>query len=77
MGGKNPLKMNSLQELYEKLGFKNVKTYIQSGNVVFQYIEMPTEEIERVISEEILKRFTLSVPVIVRENSVTIFLKIN
>jgi len=69
VGGKNPVNMNSLQEMYEKLGFKNVKTYIQSGNVVFQSTEMPTEEIERVISDEIFIRFTLSIPVIVRENS--------
>lgn len=69
VSGKNLIKMNSLQELYEKLGFRNVKTYIQSGNVIFRYMEIPTGEIERVISEEILKRYTLNITVIVREIS--------
>ncbi len=36
VGGKNLLPMAELRALCEKLGFKDVKTYIQSGNVVFQ-----------------------------------------
>ncbi len=35
MAGHNSLKMNDLVVMYEDLGFKNVKTYIQSGNVIF------------------------------------------
>ena len=33
--GGNTLKMDRLRELCTKLGAKNVKTYVQSGNVVF------------------------------------------
>jgi uncharacterized protein (DUF1697 family) len=32
----NPLGMQRLRELCLKLGFRNAKTYIQSGNVVFE-----------------------------------------
>ncbi len=35
VGGRNKLPMKSLRELLEGLGFEDVQTYIQSGNVVF------------------------------------------
>jgi uncharacterized protein (DUF1697 family) len=34
-GGKNILPMKELVEIFEGMGFEKVKTYIQSGNVVF------------------------------------------
>lgn len=36
VGGKNKLRMKELVALLETLGFVDIKTYIQSGNVVFQ-----------------------------------------
>ena len=36
VGGKNPLPMKSLVAILEGMGAHNVKTYIQSGNAVFQ-----------------------------------------
>ena len=36
VGGRNKLPMRELTQLLESLGLENVKTYIQSGNVVFQ-----------------------------------------
>ena len=35
VGGKNIIKMAELKQLFEKLGMKEVSTYIQSGNVIF------------------------------------------
>jgi uncharacterized protein (DUF1697 family) len=35
VGGKNPIKMTELQACFEEQGFRDVSTYIQSGNVVF------------------------------------------
>lgn len=35
VGGHNILKMNELKSLLESLGLNNVKSYIQSGNIVF------------------------------------------
>ena len=37
VGGHNRLKMAALRSDLEGLGLRNVRTYIQSGNVVFQY----------------------------------------
>lgn len=36
VGGRNSLKMKDIQALLDPLGMKNVKTYLQSGNAVFQ-----------------------------------------
>src|SRR5512139_1963727 len=35
VGGKNLIKMTALKECFEALGFQKVRTYIQSGNVLF------------------------------------------
>ena len=35
VGGKNIVKMSDLSRLFIGLGFHDVKTYIQSGNVLF------------------------------------------
>jgi uncharacterized protein (DUF1697 family) len=35
VGGKNVIKMVALREAFEAMGFTDVATYIQSGNVVF------------------------------------------
>lgn len=36
VGGKNIIKMVDLKASFEEMGFLNVVTYIQSGNVLFQ-----------------------------------------
>src|SRR5436309_15835190 len=36
VGGNHKIKMEALRALYESLGFSDVQTYIQSGNVVFR-----------------------------------------
>jgi len=35
VGGARPIKMPALRDLYAQLGFTDVETYVQSGNVVF------------------------------------------
>lgn len=35
VGGKNIVKMKELRELFTELGFVNVRSYIQSGNLLF------------------------------------------
>jgi len=42
VGGKNVLPMKALKALLENLDLQNVKSYIQSGNVVFQSNEKST-----------------------------------
>lgn len=35
-GGKNKMKMAELRESLTAIGLENVRTYIQSGNILFQ-----------------------------------------
>ena len=36
VGGKNKVPMVELKACFEELGYKNVQTYIASGNVIFE-----------------------------------------
>jgi uncharacterized protein (DUF1697 family) len=65
VGGKKPMKMQALKDLFEKLGFENVQTYIQSGNVVFKYKKENVDTIATTLSKNILKIFGFEVPVLV------------
>jgi uncharacterized protein (DUF1697 family) len=67
VSGHRKMKMDALQQLYTNLGFSNVQTYIQSGNVVFQYKKTSLQDIEQAISKKVLEQFGFDVPVIVLE----------
>lgn len=56
VGGHHKLRMQDLVELLESLGLKNVKTYIQSGNVVFQEEQTDTAALSEKISAAIEAR---------------------
>ncbi|MFZ4399536.1 MAG: DUF1697 domain-containing protein [Bacteroidales bacterium] len=70
VSGKNLIKMNALQEMYKNLGYKNVKTFIQSGNVIFQSEEDDISALTSIISITIQEVFSLDIPVVVKEKSV-------
>jgi uncharacterized protein (DUF1697 family) len=67
VSGHKMIKMDALRKMYEELGFKNVKTYIQSGNVVFQYKKAKPEDLEKKIAKQIRTDFSFEVPVMVKE----------
>ncbi len=58
VGGKNKLPMAALRECLADLGFEDVVTYIQSGNVVLRS-ELGAGEIQQLIERELPKRFEL------------------
>ena len=66
VGGKNRLPMKELAALFVDAGCDDVRTYIQSGNVVFRSEPTEGEEISSIISASILSRFGYRVPVITR-----------
>ncbi len=66
VGGQNKIKMEELKSLYESLGFKNIRTYIQSGNVIFGSAGKDTKELSNLIEEKIKEVFRLSVSVLLR-----------
>lgn len=65
VSGKNKLPMAELQNLLSILGFSEIQTYIQSGNIVLKSDKKPIE-----ISEEIRRKieldFNYKVPVLVK-----------
>lgn len=65
VGGQAQIKMEALKKSYEKLQLSNVRTYIQSGNVIFDAAEGDTHAIESKISSQIEADFGVKVPVIV------------
>jgi uncharacterized protein (DUF1697 family) len=65
LGPRNRVAMPALREALEEAGFENVRTHLQSGNVVLESSAKPEavlQEVERVISE----RFGLEIAVVVR-----------
>lgn len=66
LGGKNSLAMKELVPMFEGVGCQNVRTYIQSGNVVFEANSALTNNIPTLIPEAIEKKRKINVPVVVR-----------
>ncbi len=65
--GKNKLiPMNELKELFIDMKMKNPKTYLRSGNVVFEYSDLNINEIANKISKGIKDKFDFDVEVIVK-----------
>jgi len=65
VGGHKPVPMKELQALFESLGYKQVKTYIQSGNVAFSAEEKSSSAIRKAIEVAISQRFGFEVPVLI------------
>lgn len=63
--GKNSIKMAFLREILEQADFANVRTYIQSGNVVLQSSLSPTE-IAQKVRTVIFEKNGSDLPVIVK-----------
>jgi uncharacterized protein (DUF1697 family) len=68
VGGHKIIKMEQLRKSFEALGFDQVQTYIQSGNVVFKTGKLSTLKLSKQIKERILSNFGFSVSVISRSS---------
>ena len=66
LGGHKIVKMDQLRKTFEELGFADVKTYIQSGNVVFKAPAQIPAKLAKRIEEKILGQFGFPVPVVVK-----------
>jgi uncharacterized protein (DUF1697 family) len=66
VGGHRRIKMDQLRESFEALSFRQVQTYIQSGNVVFRTRELSPAALSKRIEERILHDFGFSVAVVSR-----------
>ena len=67
MTGHNSIKMAELSLIYKQVGFKENKTYIQSGNVVFKSGPAISEkEMSGKIERAIFEKYGYNVPVMIR-----------
>ena len=69
VSGQKKIKMAELKQHFSHLGFENVQTYIQSGNLVFRHPEPDHGRVEEIISAEVEKTFGFEIGVWVRRHS--------
>lgn len=66
VGGKNKIAMSDLARIFSEAGCEGVRTYIQSGNVIFKADPAVVAEIPSRVTSEIASRHALKVPVVLR-----------
>src|SRR5258708_763057 len=64
--GKNMIKMETLRATFSALGFKNVKSYINSGNLIFETRKTDDGKLAAKIHDAIEKEFGFNISVMVR-----------
>jgi uncharacterized protein (DUF1697 family) len=64
VSGQKKINMADLKSLYENLGFKNIKTYIQSGNVIFE--NNTGKDLSKKIEKQIEEKYGFQVPILIR-----------
>jgi uncharacterized protein (DUF1697 family) len=69
VGGHNLIKMEELRTLYESLGLRQARTYVQSGNVVFRAKEQNPAQLGKRIEDAIGRQFGFRPGVILRTAS--------
>lgn len=69
VGGKNMIRMGSLKESFEAMGFEGVATYINSGNIIFKAQDVDARKLERSIEEMLSREYKLESKVVVRSFS--------
>jgi uncharacterized protein (DUF1697 family) len=66
VGGNNLIKMTALAACFEKHGFQNVVTYIQSGNVIFEAGAATASKLTQRLEEMLTATFSYRASVVLR-----------
>lgn len=66
VGGNNMISMSALKESFTALGFAQVTTYINSGNIVFKSKETDARKLEQKIEAMLAKEYDLGSRVVIR-----------
>jgi len=66
VGGKNLIKMTDLEACFHALGFTDVRTYIQSGNVIFNAGQTDQSQLAGMIEAALSKAFQYEARVVLR-----------
>jgi uncharacterized protein (DUF1697 family) len=66
LGGRNSLPMARLVSIFETIGCQGVRTYIQSGNVVFEAPATLARQVPGLVADAIADQTGLAVPIMTR-----------
>ncbi|MGB7768171.1 MAG: DUF1697 domain-containing protein [Verrucomicrobiia bacterium] len=66
VGGQKPIKMADLQSHFASGGAVNVRTYIQSRNVVFEHREKSAATLRKILEQHLAAKLGYAVPTLVR-----------
>ncbi len=69
VGGNKKVPMVDLKKMLEKLGYKNVKTLLASGNAIFETASANADALKKEIESVFTKKFGFSSDIIIREVS--------
>src|SRR5258708_4390393 len=69
VSGHKIIKMESLRRCFEGMGFHDVVTYVQSGNVIFEADGKSVANLSDQIGKRILRDFGFSVPVLLKTST--------
>ena len=67
--GKRRVKMDHLRDLFSKMGFTNVSTYIASGNILFSSTSRSSAKLESLIEQTLESELVYPVPTLIRTQS--------
>lgn len=65
VGGNRKVQMKVLKEMMESLGYSNVSTYLNSGNLI---LESPEErqDVQKTVETALAKRYEFDIPILVK-----------
>ena len=66
VGGNNMISMSALKESFTEMGFAQVTTYINSGNIIFKTKETDARKLEKKIEQMLEKEYDLGSKVVIR-----------
>ena len=66
VSGQKMIKMEELKKVLGESGFTGIRTYIQSGNIIFGSMEKNAEKLATEIAATILSHWRFAVPVVIR-----------
>lgn len=69
VGGNNMISMRELKASFEEMGFAQVTTYINSGNIIFTTKENDARKLETKIERMLAKEYELNSKVVIRSHS--------
>ena len=57
VSGQKTIKMENLRVSFEALGFRRVRSYVQSGNLIFEATRTSSDNLSKNVGEKILTDF--------------------